>query len=141
MHSSGEGGELIKQHGKFFSCFFHGEKKLIFVVDDIRFIHIGADRDRVIQVEYTVKTILPGGVISGKSGDFGIVTGEFFPDKVLYGFIFRKDHAFLFLMAGKETVKGNDNREIHFFGKFQGDQVEIVDHLRVIRKQNDPAGI
>jgi hypothetical protein len=36
----------------------------------------------VIQVEYTVKTILPGGVISGKSGDFGIVTGEFFPDKV-----------------------------------------------------------
>ena len=39
------------------------------------------------------------------------------------------------------TVKGNDNREIHFFGKFQGDQVEIVDHLRVIRKQNDPAGI
>lgn len=103
--------------GSFF-VFLPWREKLIFVVDDIRFIHIGADRDRVIQVEYTVKRFSPVESFPAKRR-FRDCHRRVFPDKVLYGFIFRKDHAFLFLMAGKETVKGNDNREIHFSASFK----------------------
>ena len=72
----------------------------------------------MIQVKYTEKMIFTGWVISCKRRNIRIVAGKFFTDKILYGLILGKNHTFLFLMAGKETVKGNDNRQIYFFGKF-----------------------
>ena len=109
----GEGCIFRKEGGQFFPRFLHGQVKLVFVVDHIRLVHIGADGDRMREVEHTVKAVLACGGISCKSRCIQVVAGKFRADIIFDDLVILKYKALALLVAGEETVKGDDDWETY----------------------------
>ena len=97
--SAAETGVFIKQSRKLLSRILHGKVKLIAVVDNVRFIHIGTDGNRARQVKE-------------------VILDDFFSDKLLNCLILCKHKALAFLVAGKKAVICDCHRKLHRFRQF-----------------------
>ena len=96
--------------------------KLIFIIERIWFIHIGADRYRMFQIQHRIS---------------GIILSYKFSHRT----VILKHIAFFLLMAGKKAVKGHDHRQSHHLRDLDGAKVHIIDRLGCICKQDHPSGI
>ena len=114
--------KFLKQRFDFIQRLFHRFVQLIFVIDQIRLIHIRSDCHRMFCVQ-----------------DIGAFSD--WADVILNVLIVRENHAAAFLMTGEETVESDRDRQIDGFSQLQSDQVVIVDHLHAVGEQNNPAAV
>ena len=84
--------------------------KLVFIVQGIRFVHIGANRNRMFQIQ---------------NGIFGMIG----PNKIRHCFFILKHIAFLLLVAGKKAVKCHDHRQPDCLRYPEGTQIHVIDSL------------
>ncbi len=94
------------------------------VVDQVRVVHVGAERHRSFRIERRVRVA----ALSEESADGLRVVEALEPP---------------LLMAGQEPVVSDDNRQadIRVLADPDGGEVQVVDGLRVSRHQDDPAGV
>ena len=121
----GTAGELFifrEDLGNRLARLLHREVELELVVDDVRLVHIGADRDGMREVEGAVGRVV-------------------FPDERLHVGILLEHLAAALLMARKEAVERDDDGQLHPLGELQRADVEVVDRLRGVGEEDDPAGV
>ena len=117
-----EGLIFLKYRGDDGTGLLHRQMQLVFVVEDIGLVHVGADGD---------------GGFGGEGRIFGAVLAQ----KLPHVLIPLPDGAPALLMAGKEAVEGHDGRQLDLFGHLEGAEVEVVHGLGGAGEKDQPAGV
>ncbi|MNN53253.1 hypothetical protein D3C81_1679960 [compost metagenome] len=107
-------------------CIIHRNRLLVAVINVIRFIHVRANRNRIVAVE-RMREITRWPIANKFQNIFLIGEGVYTP----------------FLVRSKVSIRGHQHRQPDFriLGQLNRHQVHIVDGLRIAAHQNRPAGV
>ncbi len=100
----------------------HRKVEFIAVLDQVGLVHIGADRDRMLQIKKRIR--LPA-----------------YADISAYAGVVGKPFAAPFLMTGKKTIKSDSGGQAHLFCQLERHEIEVINFLSAVREKNDPSGI